>query len=72
MTGPRDDPEGTPLPRLFRGAKLRLIDIDSRIIGEATCPGHRLVARIRLTDAKGNPVCARVHPPALTWSAEPS
>jgi len=35
-------------------------------------PGRRLVARVRLTDARGNPVCARVHPPALTWSAEPS
>jgi hypothetical protein len=28
------------------------------------------VPRIRLTDARGNPVCARVHPPALVWSAE--
>jgi hypothetical protein len=27
-----------------------------------------LLARIRLTDAKGNPICARVHPPYLTWS----
>jgi hypothetical protein len=57
--------------RLFRGAKLRLVDIDPRVIEEAMRPGHRLVARIRLTDARGNPVCARVHPPALTWSAEP-
>jgi hypothetical protein len=65
------DVPGDGTLRLFRGAKLRLVDIDSRIIEEATCPGHRLVARIRLTDAKGNPVCARVHPPALTWSAEP-
>jgi hypothetical protein len=65
------DVPGDGTLRLFRGAKLRLADIDSRIIEEATRPGHRLVARIRLTDAKGNPVCARVHPPALTWSAEP-
>lgn len=57
--------------RLFRGAKLRLVDIDPRIIGEAMRPGHRLIARVQLTDARGNPVCARVHPPALTWSAEP-
>jgi len=28
-----------------------------------------LLTRIRLTDPRGNPVCARVHPPALTWSA---
>jgi Family of unknown function (DUF5990)/Domain of unknown function (DUF5655) len=65
------DVPGDGTLRLFRGAKLRLVDIDSRIIEEAICPGHQLVARIRLTDANGNPVCARVHPPALTWSAEP-
>ena len=57
--------------RLFRGAKLRLVDVDPRIIDDAMRPGHRLIARVQLTDARGNPVCARVHPPALTWSAEP-
>ena len=57
--------------RLFRGAKLRLVDVDPALIEEAMRPGHRLVARIRLTDPRGNPVCARVHPPALTWSVRP-
>ena len=47
------DVPGDGTLRLFRGAKLRLVDIDSRIIEEAICPGHWLVARIRLTDAKG-------------------
>jgi hypothetical protein len=56
--------------RLFRGAKLRLVDVDPRLIEEAMRPGHRLIARIRLTDPNGNPVCARVHPPALVWSVE--
>ena len=56
--------------RLFRGAKLRLADIDPRLVEEAMRPGHRLIARIRLTDPNGNPVCARVHPPALVWSVE--
>jgi hypothetical protein len=56
--------------RLFRGAKLRLVDVEPGLIETALRPGHRLVARIRLTDAKGNPVCARVHSPALTWSVE--
>ena len=65
------DVPGDGTLRLFRGAKLRLVDIDSAIIEQAIGPGRRLVARIRLTDARGNPVCARVHPPALTWSAEP-
>ena len=54
--------------RLFRGAKLRLVDVDPGLIEQALRPGRELVARIRLTDAKGNPICARVHPPYLTWS----
>ena len=53
---------------LFRGAKLRLVDVDPALIERALRSGHKLVARIRLTDARGNPVCARVHPPYLTWS----
>ncbi len=65
------DVPGDGTLRLFRGAKLRLLDIDPAIIEQAIRPGRRLVARIRLTDTKGNPVCARVRPPALTWSAEP-
>ena len=64
------DVPGDGTLRLFRGAKLRLVDIDPAVIEEAMRPGHRLVARIRLTDPRGNPVCARVHPPALAWSAE--
>jgi hypothetical protein len=42
------------------------------LIAEAMRPGHRLVARVRLTDAKGYPVCARLRPSHLTWSVEPS
>jgi hypothetical protein len=57
--------------RLFRGAKLRLVDVDPDLIEQALRPGHTLVARIRLTDARGNPICARVHPPYLTWSVTP-
>jgi Family of unknown function (DUF5990)/Domain of unknown function (DUF5655) len=54
--------------RVFRGAKLRLVDVDPGQIEQALRPGHKLIARIRLTDARGNPICARVHPPYLTWS----
>jgi hypothetical protein len=54
--------------QLFRGAKLRLVDVDPGLIEQALRPDHKLVARIRLTDAKGNPICARVHPPYLAWS----
>jgi Family of unknown function (DUF5990)/Domain of unknown function (DUF5655) len=77
VRGPRDDRHlglawgdlpGDGTLRLFRGAKLRLVDVDPELIGQALRPGHQLVARIRLTDARGNPICARVHPPYLTWS----
>jgi Family of unknown function (DUF5990) len=46
--------------RVFRGARLRLADVDPGVIEPAMRPGHRLVARVRLTDARGNPTCARV------------
>jgi hypothetical protein len=55
--------------QVFRGAKLRLVDVDPGLIEQAMRPGRMLVARIRLTDARGNPICARVHPPYLTWAA---
>jgi hypothetical protein len=66
------DVPGDGTLRVFRGAKFRFAEVDPRLIEEAIRPGHRLVARVRLTDARGNPVCASVHPPAITWSAEPT
>ena len=66
------DVPGDGTLRLFRGAKLRLVEVPPRLIAEAMRPGHRLVARVRLTDAKGYPVCARLRPQYLAWSAEPS
>ena len=62
------DLQGGDTLEVFRGAKLRLVDVDPGLIEQALRPGHTLVARIRLTDARGNPICARVHPPYLTWS----
>jgi hypothetical protein len=53
---------------LFRRAKLFLADVDPEIIAAAERSGS-LVARLGLTDAKGHPVCARVRPPAVQWSA---
>jgi hypothetical protein len=53
--------------RLFRGAKLRLADVDPGLVEEALRPDCRLVARVRLTDAKGNPICARVRTPDVRW-----
>jgi uncharacterized protein DUF5990/uncharacterized protein DUF5655 len=47
--------------RLVRGSKLKLTQVDPRLVEEATRPGHQLVARIRLTGE-----------PGLTWLAEPA
>ena len=40
---------------MLRGAKLRLADVDPGLVEEAMRPGQRLIARVRLTDARGNP-----------------
>ena len=66
------DVPGDGTLRLFRGAKLRLVEVPPSLIAEAMRPGHRLVARVRLTDAKGYPVCARLRPSHLAWSVESS
>ena len=58
------DVRGDGTMRLIRGSKLKLDQADPRIVQDALRPGHRLVARIRLTGTAGEP--------ALTWSAEPA
>jgi hypothetical protein len=66
------DVPGDGTLHMFRGAKLRLVDVPPGLITEAMRPGRHLVARVRLTDDRGNPVCARLRPSHLTWSAEPT
>jgi hypothetical protein len=53
---------------MFRRAKLMLNRIDAAIVHAAMQPDSSLVAAIDLTDERGGPRCARVDPPALTWS----
>jgi Family of unknown function (DUF5990)/Domain of unknown function (DUF5655) len=55
---------------LFRALGLHIDDIDPSLIAAASEPGRRLVARLGLTDHKGNPRCATVRPPDVTWSVE--
>jgi Family of unknown function (DUF5990) len=52
----------------FRGAKLRFAEIQPALIDQALETGHPLIGRVVLTDEDGWPRCARVHPPAITWS----
>jgi len=57
--------------RMFRRAKLRLDAVPAEVLRSAEEQGV-LVARVGLTDAKGNPTCASVSPPLIRWSAEPA
>jgi hypothetical protein len=52
---------------MFRRAKLMIDDIDERVL-RAAKTSDTLVARLRLTDRCGGPLCARVRPPAIEWS----
>lgn len=65
-----DQPPGGAFA-MFRRAKLHLSPLDPGLIDEAAHPGHRLVARLALTDGRGTPRCASVRPPDIAWSAEP-
>jgi hypothetical protein len=56
---------------MFRRAKLTLADVPPQVLAAAERTGT-LRARLGLTDAKGHPLCARVRPPAVTWSADRS
>ena len=62
------DPPGTFT--MFRRAKLRLDAVPSEVLHSAQRQGF-LVARVSLTDPRGNPVCASLGPPFIEWSAAP-
>jgi Family of unknown function (DUF5990) len=53
---------------LFRRAKLLLAAVPPDVAAVALRTGL-LTARLPLTDAKGHPLCARVVPPLVTWTA---
>jgi hypothetical protein len=55
---------------VFRAAKLRFSDLDPLLVEEALRTGGRLVATLGLTDNFGQPICASVRPPNVTWSVE--
>ena len=56
---------------MFRRLKLLLADVPATVWVAAQEPGHRLEARLALTDGSGGPRCARVRPPDVAWSAPP-
>ncbi len=54
---------------MFRRAKLMLDAVPADVLAAAAQDGL-LVGRLGLTDAQGGPLCARVEPPRITWTAE--
>jgi len=52
---------------MFRRAKLMLADVPDDVLAKAATKGV-LVGRLGLSDAKGQPLCAAVRPPAIEWS----
>lgn len=54
---------------MFRRAKLMLDSVPADVLAAAARDGL-LVGRLGLTDARGGPLCARVDPPHITWTAE--
>jgi hypothetical protein len=55
---------------MFRRAKLMLNRVDPQLVRGAERAGTPLVATVDLTDDRGGPRCARLDPPALTWSTD--
>ncbi len=55
---------------MFRRAKLMLDRVEPRLIESAVEAGG-LDARVDLTGGDGGPRCARVDPPAVSWSVRP-
>ncbi|MDX3638634.1 DUF5990 family protein [Streptomyces sp. MB09-02B] len=53
---------------MFRRAKLMLDVIPADVLAAAARDGL-LIGRLGLTDAQGGPLCARVEPPRITWTA---
>ncbi|MGW0334160.1 DUF5990 family protein [Streptomyces sp. NPDC003011] len=54
---------------MFRRAKLMLDAVPADVLAAAVREGL-LVARFGLTDAHGGPLCARITPPHVAWTAE--
>jgi Family of unknown function (DUF5990) len=64
------DVDGMGHFHMFRRAKLMLNRVDERLVREAEQHQRRLVGKVRLTDSRGGPQCARVDPPDLQWALD--
>jgi hypothetical protein len=57
---------------MFRRAKLLFGDIPTGLLRSGHDGAGVLVARLGLTDAQGEPLCARVRPPEVSWQLDPA
>ena len=55
---------------MFRRAKLLFGDIPDDVLLAGHADTAVVVGRLGLTDPDGGPICARVRPPVITWTAE--
>jgi hypothetical protein len=53
---------------MFRRAKLHLTTISPDLIRQVLDGGGIVEGDLALTDRRGDPLCASVRPPAITWS----
>lgn len=60
--------DGAGVFSMFRRAKLHFADVDTATLRAAIGRTGTLVAQLGLTDRCGDPICARVRPPEVTWS----
>ena len=56
--------------KIETGMMLLFDDIPTDLLRQAHAGAGTLVASLGLTDAEGGPVCARVRPPAITWTLQ--
>lgn len=63
--------DGAGVFNMFRRAKLHFADVDAATLRAAMDGDETLVAQLGLTDRCGDPICARVRPPDVTWSCSP-
>lgn len=63
--------DGSGAFSMFRRAKLMLDAVPVDVLEAAVREGL-LVGRLGLTDGHGRPLCARVVPPRIGWSARPA
>ncbi|MFJ9021001.1 DUF5990 family protein [Streptomyces sp. NPDC102259] len=61
--------DGSGVFTMFRRAKLMIDAVPADVLAAAAQDGL-LVGRLGLTDEQGGPLCARVEPPRITWTAE--